>query len=564
MEAVPAGGSSVVETSYGAIQGSERDGCLVFHGVPYADPPMRFKRPSAPTPWAGVRDCQKVGKIAVQPLPNVRSLKFAAWLALRATGLSKAPLEYEVPEQMSEDCLYLNVTTPSLSGKRPVLFWIHGGAFVFGSGTSPLYRGPPICKAEDVVVVTINYRLGAFGFMSVPGGDLNCGSWDQLQALRWVHQEIGRFGGDPDRITIMGQSAGAMSTGVLLTSPLTQHLFKRAILMSGALSNCMTAEDAAIIGQDVAEQLGVPLNAEALRGISAKDLLNAQSNVNSAMQFQPCVDGELIVGRPLNALAKGAVSLADKQVLLGCTSKEFNLFKPPNLGRKPLDDLTKKVAAYLGPKRLAVASTEEEQCELQLQLRELMKGIRQARGAKSWDDVEFEFSSLVVFEAPSRLAARQLAESAQSVFMYSIDFDAGRLGPAHAFELPLLFGTHTDNRIIRELCGAQREPEAAGDISRALMSCFCAFARVGAPTPTGAAPDTAAASEEAGGSPAGRRIPHWPAYKPADDPCVFVFDRECHVVRGPPTPVMSETMALLERAQRPYGVTIRESPESRL
>jgi len=382
----------VVDTSYGTIQGFEKDGCLVFRGVPYADAPTRFRRPAEARSWGGVLDCGRYGKMAVQPLVNPKSMKLAKWLVLRATGiLPMQPPEWEVqPEVLSEDCLSLNITTPSLHGQRPVLCWIHGGAFVLGSGSQLVYRGIALSKHEDVVLVTINYRLGCFGFLNVPGGDANCGSWDQLQALRWINKEIHRFGGDPTRVTICGQSAGAMSCGVLLTSPLAQPFFQRAILMSGALSNVMSNEDATAVGRMFCEKAGTPFDAEALRGLTAEQLLNVQAQLPGAMPYQPCVDRELIPDLPLQTLATGVVCLKSKQVMLGCTAREFNLFSPFNvsLRRKPLEDVLKKSVADLGSKRMALASSVEEQSCLEAELRDLLTRVRMARGMPNWTEVE--------------------------------------------------------------------------------------------------------------------------------------------------------------------------------
>lgn len=197
-----------VRTSYGILRGVTGRGCVVFRGVPYADPPVRFKRPSPPQPWSGICDCTKYGKQAVQVIleERIRPKALGKAVLRRVTGLWKGMPDPLSP-YVSEDCLYLNITSPSLSGSAPVLVWIHGGGFLFGAGSEVIYRGTKLTKSQNVVVVTINYRLGGFGFLNVPGADSNCGSWDQLQALRWIYSEIAAFGGDPQNITIFGESA---------------------------------------------------------------------------------------------------------------------------------------------------------------------------------------------------------------------------------------------------------------------------------------------------------------------------------------------------------------------
>mmetsp|Transcript_33558 Transcript_33558/g.95052 ORF Transcript_33558/g.95052 Transcript_33558/m.95052 type:complete len:337 (+) Transcript_33558:785-1795(+) len=336
--------------------------------------------------------------------------------------------------------------------------------------------------------------------------------------------------------------------------------------MSGALSNVMSNEDATAVGRMFCEKAGTPFDAEALRGLTAEQLLNVQAQLPGAMPYQPCVDGELIPDLPLQTLATGVVCLKSKQVMLGCTAREFNLFSPFNvsLRRKPLEDVLKKSVADLGSKRMALASSVEEQSSLEAELRDLLKRVRMARGTPNWTEVEKEFSNMMVFVVPSRLAAQQLAKSAGAVFLYSIDFDAGRLGAAHAFELPLLFGVHTKNRVLKELSGAWREPQAAEALSRSMMTCFSAFARVGAPTPQDADVGEAAALPRGDRGDALTALPQWPAYKPDSDPSVFVFDRECRVVKEAPSSVLNQAVAFFGRARRPFGVVVGATPSSRL
>ena len=208
-----------VTTSYGQLQGIDQDRCVAFKGIPFAAPPVgerRFAPPIPPHKWDGVRDTTQYRATSLQ-VPN--------------EGLNTLLPDLIPDEPQDEDCLYLNVWTPAAdNAKRPVLFWIHGGAFTMGSGSPPLYDGSHLVQRGDVVVVTINYRLGALGFLCLPegvAGDVrtNFGILDQIQALRWVRDEIVNFGGDPDNITIFGESAGAMSVGSVLVSPLPVDYF---------------------------------------------------------------------------------------------------------------------------------------------------------------------------------------------------------------------------------------------------------------------------------------------------------------------------------------------------
>ena len=220
----------VVSSACGSLEGIDLGECLSFRGIPFAAPPvggLRYRAPQKLRSWNGVRKATEFG-----PEPPQNTSSRTAWLR-RVVGGGAG---------QSEDCLYLNVWTPSAdAGGRPVLVWIYGGGFSVGSGSMSLYDGARLAIRGDVVVVTLNYRLGALGFVNpgeVFGPDsgigTNLGLQDQIAALGWVRDNIAAFGGDPERVTVFGESAGAMSAGTLLGMPLAQKLFQRAILQSGA------------------------------------------------------------------------------------------------------------------------------------------------------------------------------------------------------------------------------------------------------------------------------------------------------------------------------------------
>ncbi len=225
---------------------------MVFRGIPFAQPPvgdLRFRAPLPSQAWDGVREATHAGPMAMQiPLEAL-------------DNLFGRPRE---PRQLDEDCLYLNVWTPGLDGaRRPVMVWIHGGGFTSGGGSEPVYSGAALAS-RDVVVVTINYRLGALGFLYAPDladeSDSTCANFgilDQIAALEWVRDEIAAFGGDPDNVTIFGESAGGMSVGTLMGSPMAAGLFQKAILQSGAAHNALTVDEASINAAAFAKALGV-------------------------------------------------------------------------------------------------------------------------------------------------------------------------------------------------------------------------------------------------------------------------------------------------------------------
>ncbi|MFT3807798.1 carboxylesterase/lipase family protein [Arenimonas sp.] len=239
---------ALAETDAGMLEGRGEDGVSVFRGIPYAAPPVggqRWRAPQAVVPWKGSRSAARFGDACVQD-PQLST----------ANGGD--------PGRVSEDCLYLNVWTPLKKGvrNRPVLVWIHGGALVFGSGAVPLYDGSALAR-EGIVVVTINYRMGALGFFAHPtvtgqNGPVNFGLLDQIAALQWVQRNIAAFGGDPRQVTIAGQSAGAQSVLALMVSPKAKGLFQRAIAQSPYGVPSHTRSKAQSVSYAVADALGLP------------------------------------------------------------------------------------------------------------------------------------------------------------------------------------------------------------------------------------------------------------------------------------------------------------------
>jgi carboxylesterase type B len=258
----------LVETRRGPVRGVAEGGLAVFRGLPFARPPvgpLRFRPPEPPEPWSGVRDAARFGPSASQ------------------NGALVGPLMSLGISRTGEDCLYLNVWTPAADrARRPVLVWIHGGAFVLGSGSQMLYDGATLARRGDVVVVTVNYRLGALGFLRLrdrfgerlPASG-NEGLLDQVAALEWVRDEIAAFGGDPGSVTIFGESAGAMSCATLLGMPRARGLFHRAILQSGAANYLWPRATASRIADQVLTDLAVA-SPEDLRAAAPARLLAAQ------------------------------------------------------------------------------------------------------------------------------------------------------------------------------------------------------------------------------------------------------------------------------------------------
>ena len=312
-----------VKTRYGILCGERKTGFSQFLGVPFAEAPvgeLRFRKPQPLKPWQGIRQANEYADYCVQPGKADTASK-------KAKG--------------SEDCLYLNIYTPSCDGKaRPTVIWIHGGGYLTGTGSSVIKFGGKMAADYDIVVVSIQYRLGAFGcvdFASLSGAegrfDRNCGTWDQVMAVNWVIDNIADFGGDPHCITLLGESAGACSVLTLITTPYLKGKIKRAILDSPAPLLINSKQNGYIAALDVAKRLGIP-EGEAYRiaDLPADVLTKAVNESEYAyvnhhpylLPTAPVLDDDLIPVLPYDALLHGAAD--GIEMLIGTTKDEGTIF----------------------------------------------------------------------------------------------------------------------------------------------------------------------------------------------------------------------------------------------
>ncbi|ANY67396.1 para-nitrobenzyl esterase [Paenibacillus sp. BIHB 4019] len=337
-----------VHTKDGAVKGQQLNGVSVWKGIPYAKPPvdeLRFAAPVPPEQWEGVREAFHFGPENIQPRHNGASAEFAAGAFLE-----------------SEDCLYLNVWAPeaavteNAAAPLPVMVWIHGGSFLTGAGSLPLYDGSELVKRGNVIVVTINYRLGPFGFLHLAplGGSFvsNAGLLDQIAALEWVKNNIAAFGGDPAAVTIFGESAGSMSIAALLAMPKAKGLYSRAIMQSGA-SQSIAPQQADAIRAGLLQGLGIgPSELDKLRSVPAEQIfaagekLKEQAGDRFALLFQPVPDEATLPQTPLEAIQGGAA--ADIPLLIGTNLNEGHFFIRPDM---PFDDNLdmSKALAFMAP-----------------------------------------------------------------------------------------------------------------------------------------------------------------------------------------------------------------------
>lgn len=452
--------NAVVEIRSGRLRGEQRSGIACFQGIPFARPPigpLRFRPPEPEEPWAGIRDVSEPGPGAPQRtgLPD------------RLAGVGGAA------RRCDEDCLTLDVSTPQADGgRRPVLVWIHGGAFVFGTGSAPIYDGRWLARRGDVVVVSIHYRLGALGFLSLgdllPEGPIvgNVGLRDQIAALEWVRENVAAFGGDPSNVTVFGESAGAMSVATLLGCPAARGLFRRAIAQSGAGHNCSSRERAARVAEWFLQELDLPLaRAEELLTLPPSALVAAQLRTVARMgvrtgglAWQPAVDGELLPEAPLDAIAAG-LSI-DVPLLIGSNRDEWNLFLLGDRKARRMDEN--------GLRRRLARALDVEDVDVAHQLyREIYPD---ATPRERWG----AFQTHRVFRAPAaRLAELQAAHQPET-YAYLLTWSPPalrrRVGACHTVDIPLVFGSWR-HPILRGLfLGGART-------SRRMQDCWIGFAR---------------------------------------------------------------------------------------
>jgi para-nitrobenzyl esterase len=486
----------VVDTKYGKLEGTSEDGVDVFRGVRFAAPPLgalRFQAPQPPESWTGVQPATEFGHTSPQGVLQIGDLPFAD------------------AEFANEDCLFLNVWTPACDDRRrPVLVWIHGGAFLYGSGSTPWYWGDALAKRGDVVVVTINYRLGALGFLNLDGllpATANAGMLDQAAALRWVKDNIAAFGGDPGNVTIFGESAGGMSVGTLLGMPAAQGLFQRAIPQSGAAHNALTAAEASGVARALLDKLGIATEEAAkLREVPVADIVSAQEAVNlqysatpaasesggQMLPFQPCVDGSTLPRLAVDAVADGFTK--EVSVLIGTTRDEAKLFLIMNPAISSMDD-----AGLLAAFQISTPRGKGE---------ELLNAYRAARPNASVTDIYGARQTDHTFRIPAirLMEARLKHNPAVYSYLFTAESPTPGLGACHAIEIPFVFGT-LGKAGAAQFSGSGPGAEA---LSEKVMDAWIAFARTG--------------------NPATASLPAWPAYDTATR-STMLLGPECKVVQ---------------------------------
>jgi para-nitrobenzyl esterase len=460
--------SPVVDTAHGAVRGiPAAHGVTAFKNIPYAAAPVgakRFRLPQPPPAWSGVREAAAFG-------PTAPKAAYAA------------PFDVLLPETdiPGDEYLNLNIWTRDVSGSAPVMVFLHGGAFTNGSGSASCYDGTAFAR-DGVVLVTFNYRLGAEGFLLFDEEDAvpNLGLLDQLAALRWVRANIAAFGGDPERVTVFGESAGAMSIGALLAMPGASGLFHRAVLQSGAAHHSLDPGSARLITRRLAEILDVAATREAFSRVPSARLLAAQQRLRgevnadpsparwgrvtvNLMPFEPVVDGSILPFDP--AAAAAAEAAPDIEILVGSNQDEFRLFTVPT-------GLYDHVGAAAVRATAAVYGLDAD---------EAVSVYRRAYPEAGFGELHARLVTDWFYRVPAlRLAEAYTRRRPGSAFVYEFAWQPpafdGRLGACHALELPFVFDTLADKGFAGLL-----GPTPPAHLAAAMHEAWIAFATTGNP-----------------------------------------------------------------------------------
>ncbi|MFF2921128.1 carboxylesterase/lipase family protein [Streptomyces celluloflavus] len=455
----------IVTTAQGAVRGLRQGGTAAFLDIPYAAPPLgagRFAPPRPPAPWDGVRDATVPGPTAPQSARSLGSVDMSPYFG---TGWSRGA-----------DYLTVSVRTPEAMGRDlPVMVFVHGGGFVAGSTRSALYDGSRFAR-DGVVLVTLNYRLGIAGFLDLPGAPANRGLLDVVAALRWVRENIAAFGGDPHRVTLFGQSAGATLVGAVLAAPEAAGLVRRAIVQSGSGLGAFTAEQAARVTRAAAESLGIAPHADAFADISDERLVEAASGL-AGIDLRTATHRDPLAGlspfapvldtQPAASVAAGVGAGGD--LLIGTNTEEGNLYLVP-VGRY--------AASTAGDVDAVAARSHPDPARL-------VAAYRTARPAASAGELRSAILGDALFGAGSwALAGAHAAHPGSATFGYEFAWRSraldGALGATHAMELPFVFDLahlprlHGPNGLL-----GPDEPPA--ELAARMHASWVRFARTGNP-----------------------------------------------------------------------------------
>jgi para-nitrobenzyl esterase len=511
-----------IETTTGKVRGLRAGGLSRFFGIPYGEDTAkyRFQRPRPRQPWVGVKDCFDLGPKAPQgpiTLPGVAGKIDPSARGMPVLAAVGATTNADVPE--SEDCLVLNVITPEASAarRRPVMVWLHGGAFAMGSSLDPMTDGSVLATTGDVVFVSLNHRLNALGFLYLGafhddfGDSGNAGMLDIVLALEWVRDNIEVFGGDPGNVTIFGESGGGAKVSTRLGMLPAKGLFHKAVVQSGPITKLVEIDDAVRIAEQTLAGLGVAkANAHGLRQIDYRKVIESASAVRlppppegglAARTLAPLVDGRSIPAHPFYPVATDISR--GVPLMIGTCKDEATLFMAgdPELGRMSVESARDRFAAALGENAGAAFAAY--------------------RNAYPANDPSYWVASMMtdrMFRSQSIDQADSKArQGAAAVYMYRVDYEprvVDRLFRSpHGTDVPLIFGTKVPSAFIGSGPGVDR-------LSGTMMRAWLNFAHTGDPSQKGLA---------------------WPRYD-ADRRLNMIFDTGCRI-ESDPDPIARDATA---------------------
>ncbi len=455
----------VVSAAAGNVQGEIRDGIASYKGIPYAAAPtgdLRWKPPAKASDWEGVLDATEFGPACYQPRPQARGAANSIY--------------YEDIGEMSEDCLSLNIWTPEGAKDAPVIVWIHGGALVSGASSFDMYNGSNLAK-EGAVVVSLNYRLGVLGFLAHPqlsaesddGISGNYGLMDQIAALQWIERNIGAFGGDPQNVTIVGESAGALSVMWLMTSPAADGLFDKAVMQSSYMISSPELKKPAH-GHVSAEALGSWLQGElGARGLAAMREMKPEHLVEKSMAAGfltwTTVDGKLIPHQIAETFDRG--EQAKVPILVGFNSGEI-----------------RSLRRLLPP---APSNGEKYEAEIREKYGDLADEFLTIYPADNVDESMLAASRDALYGWTAERMAKKQTALGQPAYLYLFDHgypaaDKAGLHAFHASEIPYVFGTIYDTT---KSWPRIPKTDAERDLSKAMRQYWTSFSRTGTPRADG-------------------------------------------------------------------------------
>jgi para-nitrobenzyl esterase len=452
---------AVVETTHGRLRGTDGGGVVSFKGVRYGQSTAganRFRPPVPPTAWAGVQDAVEWGNSAPQQVSAAYSDPFYSW--------------YSTVRDLSEDCLFLNVFTPGADvNRRPVMVWLHGGGWRNFAATAPGTDGSRLAEAEDVVVVTLNHRLGALGFLAIgrdddPFADAgNAGLLDIVLALEWVRDNIAAFGGDPGNVTIFGQSGGGSKVAALMAMPAARSLFHRAIIQSSSGGLRIAGyEEAEKYAFDLARRLGFDsADGSALQTIPLSRIMSALEQCRS--YFRPVIDGRTFDQDPF--LPAAPVLANDIPLMVGCTNTETTYYmrRNPASFRMEFPEVKARLTRFLQSDDSATGR--------------VMEAYRDADPSARPSDILVAVTTDYLFKRNTfHMAALRDGAAAPSyafVFAFETSVDSGILRSPHTLEVPFIFGT---TEAARAMVGFGPGVDA---MTRIMTATWAQFARSGDP-----------------------------------------------------------------------------------